>query len=122
MLITDLAESVGFNHGTSGSVDYSWGWITSAWDDTLIRSLVYAKWECNPRSILKGSFEASFIFITAHDDNLKIFLSVRVPGVVKVFQASLEGFASTSPGSGVDNHDEFVPIDSFSTNLRAITL
>ena len=105
----DLTKCISDNNFTV-FIDDTWGWISSAWNLSLVCRFISSEWKSNPRCTIHCDFEAIWVLISRNNDNLKLF-ALFVPVLVVIFQVVLERCASTSPGCGVHDHYKRVSSD-----------
>ena len=121
VIIINVAKSISIDNLASGAINNSWGWVSSAWDNGLDARLVSSERESHPRSVPHGLVVATLVLVSRNDHNLDVLLSVGVPLVVKIFQVCLEWGAATSPGGGVNYHDQFEAINGLASAVGAVS-
>ena len=85
-------------------------------------SIFNFEWESNPRAAVHGGLEACFISVTRNCDNLQVLGTICIDFGVKIFQVGLERSAATSPGGGVEDHNNLVTLYSVDTFFIAASI
>ena len=105
----DLPEDIRINDSASFAIDDTGSWVPSAWHfGVKLWCFIRSQRESNPWHVLHWAVETTLVLVTRDCDDLNVFCSTSIPGLVELFQVRLERFATRSPVCCMKNHDDFV--------------
>ena len=119
----DRSVDISINDCASFAIDDTGSWVPSAWNFGFkLWCFIWSQRKSNPWHVLHWAVETTLVSVARDCDDLKIFCSTSIPGLVEFFQVRLERFATRSPVCCIENHNDFIACNTTLVELVAFAI